>query len=138
MRSVKLAMFLVMALAMGWTASTSLAGEASPASGQGGAASGPTTVPPSMAAPERIEGMVIGIARTSTTTTLTIRVNQPGNPKRDIRVELTSQTPIHQGIMPRNATDLTIASHVWMDCERRNGKLEADEIGILDPSVTVQ
>jgi hypothetical protein len=28
-------------------------------------------------------------------------------------------------------------SHVWLDCEQQNGKLEADEVGILDPPVPV-
>jgi len=138
MRPAKLAMFLVVAVATGWTASTTLAGEANPAAGGGGAVSGTTAMPSSEATPERIEGMVIGIARTPTTTILTIRVKQPNIPKRDIRVELTAQTPIHQGIMPRTERDLTVASHVWLDCERRNGKLAADEVGILDPPVPVQ
>jgi hypothetical protein len=137
MRPVKLAMFLVVAVGLGWTAGPALAGKAYPASGQGGTAAGPTAVPRSGAAPERIEGMIIGIARTATTTRLTIRIQQPNAPKRDIRVEVTSETPISQGVMARSWRDLSVGSHVWLDCEPWDGKLRADEIGILDPSVPV-
>jgi len=137
MRPVKLTMFLVVAVVLGWTASTALAGEANPASGQGGGAAGRTTMPQSNAALERVEGLIIGIARTSTSTTLTIRVTEPNTLKRDIRVEFTSQTPISQGILAKHSSDLTVGSHVWLDCEQQNGRLKADEMGILDPSVPV-
>jgi hypothetical protein len=135
MHPVKLAMFLVVVVGLGWTANPALASQASPASGRGAAAAGPTAVPGSGAAPARIEGMIIGIARTATTTRLTIRTQQPNAAKRDIHVEVASETPISQGVVARNWKDLRVGSHVWLDCERRNGVLKADEIGILDPSV---
>jgi hypothetical protein len=135
MRPVKLTILLVVAVALGWTAGKAVAGEAYRASGSNGTGGGQATLPLGQAGPGRIEGMIIGIARTTTATILTIRVREPHTPKRDIRVELTAQTPIRQGILPRNASDLTIASHVWLDCEQEMGKLKADEIGILDPPV---
>jgi len=137
MRPVKLTMFLVVAVVLGCTAGTALAGGANPASGQGGGAAGGTTMSWRNGAPERVEGMIIGIARTATSTTLTIRVMQPNTPKRDIRVELMGQTPVRQGILARRPNDLTVGSHVWLDCEQQEGKLKADEMGILDPPVPV-
>ena len=135
MRPAKLTMFLVVAVVLGWTASIAVAGEAYRAAGSNGAGGGQATVPLSHAGPDRIEGQIIGIARTSTATILTIRVREPNTPKRDIRVELVGQTPVRQGILAKHPNDLTVGSHVWLDCEQENGKLKADEMGILDPPV---
>jgi len=137
MRPAKLTMVLVVAVGLGWTAGTAVAGDAYRSSGSNGAKGGQAMTPPSHAGPDRIEGMIIGIARTSTATILTIRVSEANTPRRDIRVELLAQTPVHQGILTKHPNDLTVGSHVWLDCEQQNGKLKADEMGIFDPPVPV-
>ena len=80
MRPAKLTMVLVVSVGLGWTAGTAVAGDAYRSSGSNGAEGGQAMTPPSHAGPDRIQGMIIGIARTSTATILTIRVREANTP----------------------------------------------------------
>lgn len=134
MRTVKFMTFLVVALAPGWRGGIALAEDAYPAAGTaavGGQATWNTT------GLERVEGEIVGIARASGASTLTVRVVEPNNQMQDIQVDLPDRTPVSQGILAKHASDLTVGSHVWLDYEQRSGKVVADEIGILDPPVPV-
>ena len=135
MRTVKLMTCLVVAVVLGWRGGMALAEEAYTAAGTA-AAGGQTTW--STPGPERVVGQIIGIARASGANTLTVRVVEPNSQTQDMQVDLPDRIPISQGILAKSPSDLTVGTHVWLDYEQRNGKLVADEIGILEPSVPVR
>ena len=84
----------------------------------------------------QISGEVIAISKASL---MTLTITGPkGEAERAIRVELNGQTMIRQGLFDKGPADIHVGSHVWVDYQRANGKLVADNIQILDPPVAVK
>lgn len=81
----------------------------------------------------QISGEVTAISKASPMT-LTI-TGSKGEAERAVRVELNDQTMIRQGLFGKGPADIRVGSHVWVDYQRVNGKLTADNLTILDPAV---
>jgi hypothetical protein len=84
----------------------------------------------------RVDAQVTAIDRTASPMMLTVRVMQ-GKTAHTLRLELTDTTTVQQGLFTRSLDAVKVGDHIYLDYERDNGKLIADEIGILNPPVAV-
>jgi hypothetical protein len=84
----------------------------------------------------RVDAQVLAIDRTASPMMLTVRVMQ-GTTEHTLRLELTGNTTVRQGLFVRSLDAVKVGDHIWLDYERNNGTLIANEIGLLNPPVAV-